>query len=154
MVAAFIRRKDSVLLCRRSSGGSQGLWELPGGKLEPGETPREGLVREIREELSRSCEPGRLMYDGSLPAGDKQYRFMVFETALSIAPEASSAHDLLAWVRSDELVNYELAPLDVPVLGELMSVDGPGLEIRTMDQGYQGIYSPMQDIVTDKDFPV
>jgi 8-oxo-dGTP diphosphatase len=153
-VAAFIRRKDSVLLCRRSSGGSQGLWELPGGKLEPGETPREGLAREIREELSRSCEPGRLLYDGILPAGDKQYRFMVFEATLNADPVASNAHDLLSWVRSDELVDYELAPLDVPVLGALMKFDSPCLETRTNDQGFKDTVPGVQNAGAGKDFSV
>jgi 8-oxo-dGTP diphosphatase len=119
-VAAFVLRGASVLLCRRSSGGSQGLWELPGGKLESGETPREGLLREIREELSLSCETGRLLYDGILPAGEKQYRFMVFETRLASEPVSSTAHDSLAWVQGKYLGNYELAPLDIPVLGGLM----------------------------------
>jgi 8-oxo-dGTP pyrophosphatase MutT (NUDIX family) len=127
---------------------------LPGGKLEPGETPSEGLVREIREELSLSCEPGRLMYDGILPAGDKQYRFMVFEATLSANPVASNAYDLLAWVRSGELVAYALAPLDVPVLGKLMNDDVAGLEIRTTDQGLQGAGSRVKDAVTGKDFPI
>lgn len=120
MVAAFVRKGDAVLLCRRSSGGSQGLWELPGGKLEPGETPRVGLLREIHEELSLSCETGRLLHDGILPAGEKQYRFMVFDAMLQDVPVASNAHDRMAWVSLAELGNYELAPLDVPVLGGLM----------------------------------
>ncbi len=119
-MAAFIRQVDSVLLCRRSSGGSQGLWELPGGKLEPGETPREGLRREVHEELSQSCEPGPLLYDGILPAGEKQYRFMVFETTVQSRPVTSNAHDLLAWVSREELADYELAPLDVPVVLSIM----------------------------------
>lgn len=123
MVAAFVRQDDCVLLCRRSSGGSQGLWELPGGKLESGETPREGLLREIREELSLSCDAGRLLYDNVLPVAGKHYRFMVFETTLHQRPVASNAHDLLAWVKAEELCDYKLAPLDVPVIGELMGCD-------------------------------
>jgi 8-oxo-dGTP diphosphatase len=117
VVAALIRQGDSILLCRRSSGGSRGLWELPGGKLEPGESPREGLIREISEELSLSCKPGQLIYEGILPATGKQYRFMVFETTLSAPPLVSNAHDLLAWVTRDKIGEYDLAPLDVPVVG-------------------------------------
>ena len=123
-----MRHGDSVLLCRRSSGGSQGLWELPGGKLEPGETPREGLVREIFEELSLACEPGRLMYDNILPVAERQFRFMVFETTMQASPVASNAHDLLAWVSREQVYKYALAPLDVPVLENLMDgiLEGAG----------------------------
>ena len=113
----MVRQGNSILLCRRSIGGNQGLWELPGGKLEPGETPRQGLSREIREELTLSCEPGLLLYDNILPVAEKQYRFMVYETVLHGQPTSSTAHDQLAWVRSTDIGRYELAPLDVPVLG-------------------------------------
>lgn len=130
MVAAFVRLGDSVLLCRRSSGGSQGLWELPGGKLEAGETPREGLIREIQEELALSCLPGQLIFEGTLPATGKQYLFMVYHTSLEASPVTSSAHDSLSWVTRDQLHLYNLAPLDVPVLGGLMDkyLWDPGLE--------------------------
>ncbi len=52
MVAAVIRDGERLLLTQRPPGGALGLqWELPGGKIEPGETPEAALVREIREEL-------------------------------------------------------------------------------------------------------
>lgn len=120
VVAAFVRQAASVLLCRRSSGGSRGLWELPGGKLEAGEEPEEGLVREIFEELGIPCKPGRLIYDGILPASGRQYRFMVFDTKLTGLPSSSVAHDELTWVAHDRLAQYELAPLDQPILQGLM----------------------------------
>jgi hypothetical protein len=94
------------------------------------------------------------MYNGILPAGRNQYRFMVFDTILKDTPAASSAHDLLAWVRCGELGNYELAPLDVPVLGGLMGVDVPGWETLTIDQGSRAAGSRIQVIVACKDFRV
>lgn len=48
-----IQRNGTILLCQRKKGSRYGLkWEFPGGKLEPGETPVEGLKRELQEELS------------------------------------------------------------------------------------------------------
>ncbi len=52
VVAGLIERDGQVLICQRRKKGRHGLkWEFPGGKVEPGETPREALVRELREEL-------------------------------------------------------------------------------------------------------
>jgi len=123
VTAAFVARGGRVLLGRRSSGGSRGLWELPGGKVEAGETPRGALERELSEELGLGCEPGRLLHDGVHPAGERFLRFMVFETSLSGDPVSSNAHDALAWVSANELERYVLAPLDVPVLPGLMPAE-------------------------------
>ena len=51
LTAAIIRRSGKILICRRAYGSCAHLWEFPGGKTEPGETPFECLVRELREEL-------------------------------------------------------------------------------------------------------
>ena len=51
VVAAIIRRGDKIFATQRGYGDWKDWWEFPGGKLEPGETPREALAREIREEL-------------------------------------------------------------------------------------------------------
>ena len=52
VVAALIRRGDEVFATERGYGSYKDWWEFPGGKIEPGETPEEALVREIREELA------------------------------------------------------------------------------------------------------
>lgn len=51
VTAAVIRDGDKVLVARRQSGHLAGKWEFPGGKLEPGESPKECLARELKEEL-------------------------------------------------------------------------------------------------------
>ena len=59
IAAAILRRNDKILICRRGPGGSCGyLWEFPGGKVEPGETPQQALVREIMEELDTEIKVG------------------------------------------------------------------------------------------------
>ncbi len=62
VVAAIICRDGKVFATQRGYGEWKDWWEFPGGKMEPGESPREALVREIREELSASIEVGELLH--------------------------------------------------------------------------------------------
>jgi 8-oxo-dGTP diphosphatase len=62
VVAAILLRDDEVLCCQRSESDLFPLkWEFPGGKIEPGETPEQALIRELNEELSIHAEIGPLM---------------------------------------------------------------------------------------------
>ena len=59
VVAAVIERDGRILIGQRKAGGRHGLkWEFPGGKVEPGEEPREALARELREELGIEAQIG------------------------------------------------------------------------------------------------
>lgn len=62
VAAAVVERDGAFLLTRRLQGTHlEGLWEFPGGKCEPGETPREALAREIAEELGVAVVVGDLL---------------------------------------------------------------------------------------------
>ena len=61
VVAAVIRKGDRIFATQRGYGDFKDWWEFPGGKIEPGETPEEALLREIREELSAEIRIGRLL---------------------------------------------------------------------------------------------
>ena len=56
VVAAIIRSGDKIYATQRGYGEFEGGWEFPGGKIEPGETPQEALIREIKEELTVDIE--------------------------------------------------------------------------------------------------
>ena len=62
VVAAIIRRGDKIFATQRGYGDFKDWWEFPGGKMEAGETPKEALVREIREELSADIQVGKLLH--------------------------------------------------------------------------------------------
>ena len=68
VVAAVIRKGDSVFATQRGYGAYKDWWEFPGGKIEPGETPQAALVREIREELETT-----VAVDGFLTAVEYDY---------------------------------------------------------------------------------
>ena len=61
VVAAVIRDDEKIFATMRGYGDFKGLWEFPGGKIEPGETPQEALKREIREELASEIAVGALI---------------------------------------------------------------------------------------------
>ena len=61
VVAAVIRKDDRIFATQRGYGEFKDGWEFPGGKIEPGETPQQALVREIREELETEIRVGDLI---------------------------------------------------------------------------------------------
>lgn len=119
VVCAVIERGGLVLLARRPPHKHLGeAWEFAGGKVEPGEDPRDALIREIREELGCEIEITR-----ALPAFVHDYRTVTIAMEPFVAklapgsaePEARE-HTALAWVAPDRLMDYALAPADIPVV--------------------------------------
>ena len=98
VTAAIIRRNGKILICRRAEGSCAHLWEFPGGKTEPGETPFECLTRELREELNIEINPLR-EYCRSV-CGELSFVFIEAEI-ISGEPELS-VHEKMRWVSPGE----------------------------------------------------
>jgi 8-oxo-dGTP diphosphatase len=117
VVGAVAERDGRLLLGRRSaSAGHGGLWELPGGKAEPGETPAEALSRELREELAVEADIGPVLSDHAATVSGRPLRFVAMRATLRGEPLALHAHDLLGWFAPAELDGLAVAPLDGPAL--------------------------------------
>lgn len=114
VVAAVIEHEGLFLACRRAPGkAAAGKWEFPGGKVEPGESPDEALVREIREELGVGIHvTAHLTTDVT-----GRIRLLCLRARLDDGhPEASTDHDELRWVGPGELSGLEWAEADLPAV--------------------------------------
>lgn len=120
VVAALVRRDGKVLLSQRREDQSFPLqWELPGGKIEPGEAPPAALAREISEELDCRVEVGAI-YDVLFHAYETFDLYMLVY-ACELAGEAK-AHDVAAveWVDIErDLSGVDILPADKPLVERL-----------------------------------
>jgi 8-oxo-dGTP diphosphatase len=109
-----------LFLARRTrQAGHGGRWELPGGKLEPDESPEAALVREIREELGVGLviEGEALRYESAIEG--RAFLFLVYPARFIVGEGegfALAAHDECRYFSAAELAGLELAPLDGPAL--------------------------------------
>ena len=118
--AAIIIEDGKVLLARRAKGEKlAGYWEFPGGKREEDETIDECLVREIREELSLDIEVvGEFdTSDYEYPGG--QIRLIGLLAEIRNGVISKTVHDLVEWIDISSVLDYQLAPADIPLAERL-----------------------------------
>ena len=120
--AALLRTGDDgvrrVLSSRRTEPPHlAGYWEFPGGKVEPGESDEQALVRELREELAVDAEVGPRL-GGDLAIGETAV-LRVYTARLLCGEPALVDHDEHRWLAVDELDDVAWIPVDVPLLAEL-----------------------------------
>jgi len=125
VVATAILRDGRVLAaCRAEPPAVAGRWELPGGRVEPGETDAEAVVRECREELATEVRPGgRLGTDLRIAPG--LLRVHVAELAPGAAEPRAVEHRELRWVGAGELDGLDWLDADIAVVDDLRRLLAP-----------------------------
>jgi len=112
-----------VLAARRSRPEAlAGLWELPGGKVEPGEDPATAAAREILEELGCTVTVTGWL-DGSSAINEDVF-LRVAVAHLAVGDPVPSEHDAVRWLRADELDGLRWVDADVAFLGSLRALLG------------------------------
>ncbi len=118
VVGAAILDAGRVLAARRTTPPeAAGRWEFPGGKVEPGETPEEALVREVTEELG--CTIAVDGWLGGQTAIGEKYVLTVAIARLVEGDPIPQEHDQVRWLAADELGDVDWLDPDLPFLPEL-----------------------------------
>ncbi len=121
VVAALIWRDGQFLICRRPADKARGLlWEFVGGKIEPGETGEEALVRECREELDMAVDVGDVFTDVIHVYPDLTVHLTLYHCTIAQGEPKLLEHADMAWITPDEVGNYEFCPADVEILERIV----------------------------------
>ncbi len=118
VAAALIDTDGRVLLAQRPEGKSMaGLWEFPGGKVEPGERPEAALIRELREELSIEVRPKCLapFTFASHTYADFHLLMPLYVCRNWLGCVSPREGQRIAWVRANRLGDYAMPPADDPL---------------------------------------
>jgi 8-oxo-dGTP diphosphatase len=115
VTAAILTQAGRVLIARRKPGASQaGMWEFPGGKVRPGETPEECLKREIREELGLDIAVGEFLGESIHAYADQSIRLRAYYARIEAGTPVLNDHAEVEWVRFDELGRFTFCAADMP----------------------------------------
>ena len=125
VVAALIWKGDQFIICQRPAHKARGLlWEFVGGKVEPGETREEALVRECREELAVTVSVGDVFMEVTHQYPDLTVHLTLFHASiLQGEPQMLEHHDI-RYITPAEIPQYDFCPADEVILQRLIQTGG------------------------------
>ena len=120
VVAALIWEGDRFLACQRPAHKARGLlWEFVGGKVEPGETPEDALIRECREELDVTVAPRDVFMTVIHEYPDLTVRLILFNAVIAEGTPKLLEHNDLRWITVNEIDSLDFCPADEEILKKL-----------------------------------
>ena len=117
VVAALIWNKDKFMICQRPLNKARALlWEFVGGKVEPGETKEDALIRECKEELAVTVSVGDVFMDVVHEYQDITVHLTLFNTSIIEGVPKKIEHNDIKWIKSSEISDYDFCPADEDIL--------------------------------------
>ncbi|MEA4815052.1 MAG: (deoxy)nucleoside triphosphate pyrophosphohydrolase [Oscillospiraceae bacterium] len=123
VVAALIWDKDKLMICQRPANKARGmLWEFVGGKVEPGETKEQALIRECQEELAITLSVGAAFMAVTHEYPDITVHLTLFNAVIAQGKPQKLEHNDIRWITVDEIPQYEFCPADETILSKLSGI--------------------------------
>ena len=123
VVAALIWQGNKFMICQRPAHKARGLlWEFVGGKVEPGETKEQALIRECREELAVTLAVGDVFMDVVHKYPDLTVHLTLFNATIAEGEPQKLEHNDIRWITPSEISNYEFCPADGEILAKICEV--------------------------------
>ena len=120
VVAALIWDGDRFMICQRPAHKARGLlWEFVGGKVEPGETKEQALIRECREELDVDVQVGEVFMEVTHEYPDLTVHLTLFHAAIAGGEPRKIEHNDIRWITVQEIDGYPFCPADEVILERL-----------------------------------
>ena len=121
VTAAIIESENKILIAQRKANDNLfgGLWEFPGGKIEDGETPKECMARELKEELEIEVEVGRLIISNKHRYPNGIYELLVYKVEHISGNFVLNDHDEVKWITIDEISKFDFPPANTPIINYL-----------------------------------
>lgn len=120
MVAALIWDKNRFMICQRPAHKARGsLWEFVGGKVEPGESKEEALIRECREELGVTVEVGDVFMEVTHQYPDITVHLTLFSASIREGVPQKLEHQDIRWITAEEIGKFSFCPADTEILEKL-----------------------------------
>ena len=120
VVAALIWDGERFMICQRPAHkGNALLWEFVGGKVEPGESKEEALVRECREELAIEVSVGEAVMDVVHAYPDITVHLTLFHATIASGEPQKLEHNDLQWITPKQIPDYAFCPADEEILKEI-----------------------------------
>ena len=123
VVAALIWEGERFLACQRPAHKARGLlWEFVGGKVEPGETLEEALIRECIEELDVTVAVLDVFMDVVHTYPDLTVHLTLFNAAIAEGEPQKLEHNDIRWITPRQIPDYDFCPADVEILAKICEV--------------------------------
>ena len=120
VVAVLIWDKIRFMICQRPAHKARGcLWEFVGGKVEPGESKEEALIRECREELGLTVDVGEIFMEVTHQYPDITVHLTLFSASIREGVPQKLEHQDIRWITAEEIGKFSFCPADTEILEKL-----------------------------------